>query len=85
MARRKRRRPTKSAKLDVLAHERLDDLQSALASQSLPSYVDDMEILSALVLYTTPEQLAGMLLGYWRYTDRLAKEAPKPDSPKDRE
>ena len=72
MAQRKRKRPTKSAKIDVEAHKRLDELQGALASQNLPSYVDDMEILSALVLYTTPEQLAGMLRGYWAYTDRLS-------------
>jgi hypothetical protein len=73
MARRKRKRPTKPAKLDVLAHKRLDDLQTRLGSQELPLYVDQMEILSALVLYTTPEQAAGMLRGYWRYTDRLTE------------
>jgi hypothetical protein len=74
MPRRKRKRPTKPAKLDELAHARLSELQAALASQSLPAYVDVMEILSALVMYTTPEQLAGMLAEYWRYTDRLAGE-----------
>jgi hypothetical protein len=72
MARRKRKRPTKTAKLDVLAHERLEALQSDLGSQDLPVYVDQMEILSALVLYSSPEQVAGMLRGYWRYTDRIA-------------
>jgi hypothetical protein len=72
MARRKRKRPLKTVKLDELAHDRLEELQTALASQQLPSYVDNMEILSALVLYTTPEQLAGMLKGYWQATDRLA-------------
>lgn len=78
MARRKRKRPTKSAKLDVVAHERLDALQDALAGHDLPAYVDTMEILSALVLYTTPEQLAGMLRGYWRYTDRLERDQSEP-------
>lgn len=73
MARRKRKRPLKTVKLDVLAHERLSALQTALASQRLPSYVDNMEILSALVLYTTPEQVAGMLHGYWQATERLEK------------
>lgn len=71
MAPRKRKRPTKTVKIDVAAHPRLDELQTALGSQSLPTYVDQMEIVSALVLFTTPEQLAGMLRGYWRDTGRL--------------
>jgi|GEM_PF-5162819 len=71
MAPRKAKRPTKSVKIDELAHPRLDELQAALASQSLPSYVDQMEIISALVMFTTPEQLAGMLAGYWHATGRL--------------
>ena len=68
---RKRKRPTTSVKIDVAANERIDELQSALASQSLPSYVDKMEIVSALVMFAAPEQLAGMLLAYWRYSNRL--------------
>ena len=71
MPRKKRTRPTKSQRIDVVAHERLEQLQQALGSQSLPTYVMDYEILSALVLYTTPEQLAGMLRAYWQYTDDL--------------
>jgi hypothetical protein len=71
MASRKRQRPTASIKIDVVAHARLSKLQTALGSQNLPSYVDQMEIVSALVMFTTPEQLAGMLAGYWRETDRL--------------
>jgi hypothetical protein len=78
MARRKRKRPTRSVKIDELAHERLDGLQSALSSQALPSYVEDMEILSALVLFTTPEQLAGMLRGYWQATERLLPPEEEP-------
>jgi hypothetical protein len=35
-----------------------------------------MEILSALVLYTTPEQLSGMLQGYWNATGRLQSREP---------
>jgi hypothetical protein len=71
MAPRKVKRSTKSVKIDVLAHPRLDELQAALASQNLPSYVDQMEIISALVMFTGPEQLAGMLAGYWQATNRL--------------
>jgi hypothetical protein len=62
-------RATKQAKLDVAAHERLGELQSSLTGQSLPGYVDRTDILSALVMFTTPEQLAGMVAGYWRYTE----------------
>jgi hypothetical protein len=74
MASRKRKRPTTSVKIDVDAHGRLDELQTALGSLDLPSYVEQMEIVSALVMFTTPEQLAGMLFGYWRYTNRLLEE-----------
>lgn len=71
MAPRKQKRPTKAVKIDVIAHPRLEALQSALASERLPSYVDQMEIISALVMFTTPEQAVGMLQGYWRDTGRL--------------
>lgn len=74
MAPRKVKRPTKSIKIDAVAHSRLDELQTALASQRLPSYVDQMEIVSALVMFTTPEQLAGMLAGYWHATERLPED-----------
>lgn len=74
MAPRKHKRPTKSVKIDVVAHPYLDELQTALGSQNLPSYVDQMEIVSALVMFTTPEQLAGMLAGYWQMTDRLLRD-----------
>ena len=71
MAPRKHKRPQTSVKIDLVAHPRLDELQSALGSQKLPRYVDQMEIVSALVMFTTPEQLAGMLGGYWRATEKL--------------
>lgn len=80
MARRKRKRPrpTKSARIDEIAHPRLEELQDLLTTQRLPSYVEDMEIISALVLFTTPEQLAGMLLAYWDITGRLALPDAEP-------
>ena len=74
MATRKRKRPVKSVKLDEDAHAHLETLVDAVSRLELPAYVDQMEILSALVLYTTPEQLEGMLRGYWRYTNRLREQ-----------
>jgi hypothetical protein len=74
MPRQKRKRPVTTVKIDVLAHARLDGLQTALASQRLPGYVEHMEIISALVLYTSPEQLSGMVAAYYEATDRLLKE-----------
>jgi hypothetical protein len=68
MAPRNQKRPVKNVKVDALAHARLYELQAALAREREPSYVDLMEILSALVMFTTPEQLVGMLKGYWRDT-----------------
>jgi hypothetical protein len=57
-----------------MAHERLGHLQDALVSQDLPPYLKDVDILSALVLFTTPEQAAGMVRGYWRYTNSLTDQ-----------
>jgi hypothetical protein len=75
-------RKTKQAKLDPVARERLGDLQTALGSQSLSRDVDLTDILSALVLYTSPPQLAGMLREYWRYTEeRLKAEAEGNEAP----
>jgi hypothetical protein len=71
---RKLKRPTTPIKIDIAARQRLDELKIALASQELPSYVDQMEIVSALALFTTPEQVEGMLRGYWRYTSRLPRD-----------
>jgi hypothetical protein len=71
MAPKKYARPVKSITIDAVAHPRLDDLQMALGSQNMPRYVEYMEIISALVMFTTPEQLAGMLRGYWQYIDGL--------------
>lgn len=68
-------RDTRPAKLDVVAHKALDELQSALRKQGLPRDVQRGDILSALVLYTTPPQVAGMLAEYWRYTERLDADA----------
>lgn len=75
------RKLTKPATLDPKAHERLKGLQKALGSQSLGRNVDLTEILSALVIYTPPPQLAGMLLEYWRYNERRdqAQEAGRPE------
>jgi hypothetical protein len=71
MAPQKVSRPAKSITIDVVAHPRLEDLQKALGSQNMPRYVEYVEIISALVMFTTPEQLAGMLRGYWQYIDAL--------------
>lgn len=68
------------AKLDVVARKHLYELQAALQSHGLPPDVDFADILSALVLYTSPAQLAGMLAEYWRYTARLDAEA-QPHAP----
>jgi hypothetical protein len=67
------RKPTRPTTLDPKAHARLRDLQTALGSQSLPRDVDLTDIVSALVLYTSPPQLAGMLMEYWRYNERRAQ------------
>ncbi len=66
-------RETKQAKLHPVAHERLADLQIQLGQQRLPRNVSSVDILSALVMYITPAQVAGMLGEYWRYTDELAR------------
>jgi hypothetical protein len=68
---RTRQRETKAIKIDVVSRDHLDTLKSALNGQGLPENVDQADIVSALVLFTTPEQLAGMLAAYWRSTEDL--------------
>lgn len=75
------RRKTHSTTVDPDAHDRLTRLQIALGSQNLTRVVDRTDILSALVLYTPPPQLAGMLLEYRRYNERVA-EAEAAGEPK---
>jgi hypothetical protein len=67
-------RETKQAKLDPAAHERLKGLPDSLAERDFPPYVDQTDILSALVLYTPVAQLGGMLTEYWRDTRRAKKD-----------
>jgi hypothetical protein len=62
-------RDTKPAKLDPLAHAELENLKKALRSQGLPRNIEGVDILSALVLYTSVPQIAWMLREYWRYTE----------------
>ncbi len=59
---------TKAAKLHLPAHAKLKELQTALRSEGVPGCPEQVEILSALVMYTTPPQIAGMLSAYSRYT-----------------
>lgn len=68
---RKRQRQTTAIKIDVVSRDRLDALKGALERQGLPEYVDQVDIVSALVLFATPEQLAGTLAAYWRSTKDL--------------
>lgn len=68
-------RATKTAKLDLIAHQRLGELQLQLQQHGLPRSVDIPDILSALVMYITAPQLAGMLAEYWRYTAGLNVES----------
>ena len=62
-------RETKPAKLDPEAHAALGRLCRAVAGRGgLPRDVDRTDVLSALVLYTPPPQVAWMLSEYWRYS-----------------
>ena len=57
------------AKLDPPAHAALGRLARTLAGRAgLPTKVDRQDLLSAVVLYTTPPQAAWMLAEYWRYS-----------------
>lgn len=65
----------KQAKLHLPAHKKLKELQTALRSEGVAGNPDQIEILSALVMYTPAPQLAGMLDAYSRYT---AEQDQKP-------
>jgi hypothetical protein len=58
-------------KLRNEAHAQLAQLQKELHSRGLPEKVENQDILSALVLYTNPAQMVGMLTEYWRYTAKI--------------
>lgn len=62
-------RETRPAKLDPDAHAELEKLKKSLRGQGLPRSIEAVDILSALVMYSTVPQVAGMLAEYWRYTD----------------
>ncbi|MGA2455669.1 MAG: hypothetical protein ABSG93_19360 [Solirubrobacteraceae bacterium] len=70
---RKTKRPFTGTKIDLAALPRLHELTN-LAAQGHSDDVDQMAVVSALVLYTTPEQLAGMLAAYHRLTAKLLAE-----------
>jgi hypothetical protein len=75
-------KPSRPASVDPVAHKRLRTLQTQLGSQNLPGDVDYIDILSALVLYTSPPQAAGMLAAYWGYiAERTKAEARGEDPP----
>jgi hypothetical protein len=55
--------------MDAAAFDRLDELKANLRGMGLPNYASQTDVVSAAVLFTTPEQLAGMLAAYWRSTE----------------
>lgn len=75
---RKRERETSSIKIDSAAHAHLHDLIAALELEGLPSYVELTDAVSALVLFATPQQLAGMLGPYFRATGGPPRDDPVP-------
>lgn len=54
-----------SVGIDSAARDRLDTLKDALPWQGLPSSARPTDVVSALILYTPPQQLSGMLRAYW--------------------
>lgn len=48
------------------AHEALEALQQALPAQGLPRQSRRQDIVSAMLLYSTPQQVAGMLTAFLR-------------------
>jgi hypothetical protein len=64
-----------------VAHERLKALPAQLASQRLPDTIRQIDIVSALVLYSTPPQIAGMLGEYWDYLKERRRAEAKGEEP----
>jgi len=71
MAPRRHKRNTSPIRIDSVARAHLDILKGSLENEGLPSYVDLTDAVSALVLFATPQQLAGTLTAYWRATGGL--------------
>jgi hypothetical protein len=66
-----RKRETNPIRIDSGAHAHLQKLIAALEPEGLPRYVNLTDAVSALVLFATPQQLAGMLGAYFRATGEL--------------
>lgn len=66
-----RKRETSPIRIDSGAHAHLQTLIAALEPEGLPSYVNLTDAVSALVLFATPQQLAGVLGAYFRATGTL--------------
>jgi hypothetical protein len=75
------RRQTHTTTVDPDAFAHLTWLKTALRRQNVPGKVDNTDILSALVLYTPPPQLAGMLAEYAGY-NQAVEEADAAGQPK---
>lgn len=69
------KRETTTVSIDRDAHKALQALHQTVMRFDLPRYIDQMEVVSALAMFTTPEQLHGMLLAYWRHINKLASDA----------
>ncbi len=77
---RKRERETSPIRIDSAAHAHLNTLIAELEPEGLPSYVNQTDAVSALVLFATPQQLAWMLAAYFRATGGLlANDTNPPD------
>lgn len=67
----KRERESNPIRIDSAAYAHLNSLIAALEPEGLPSYINLTDAVSALVLFATPPQLAGMLAAYYRATGEL--------------
>jgi hypothetical protein len=73
-----RKRVTSPIRIDSGAYAHLQTLIAALEPEGLPSYVNLTDAVSALVLFATPQQLAGMLGPYFRATRALLVDDTDP-------
>jgi hypothetical protein len=75
---RHRNRVTSPIRIDSAAHAHLHALIAALEPEGLPGYINLIDAVSALVLFATPQQLAGMLGPYFRATGGLLGDDTSP-------
>lgn len=63
--------------LDPAAYEALNNLQAAMPGEGVPKQARLQDIASGVILYTSPQQAAGMLAAFLRHAHQQDQGTPE--------